>query len=471
MGKKGNLPVLEDFKIETYAAEGKSLGKHNNLVIFVKQGIPGDVVDLQITRKRRNYWEGYPLKYKKYSDLRTEPFCEHFGVCGGCKWQNLKYAMQLEYKQKQVVDQLVRIGKLKVKEVLPIIGSDKQTFYRNKLEFTFSSNRWISTEEIQTKGKDINRNALGFHIPGRFDRILDINQCHLQSNLSNQIRNSVKKFALENKYSFYNQSEKTGFLRNIIIRDTSLGDTMVIVVFQSDDKEKIIEIMEFIGSRFPEVTSLMYMINPKINDAIHDLEVVNFSGKNYITEEINGIQYKIGPKSFFQTNVRQTGKLYEVVKEFAALTGKELVYDLYTGIGTIANYIARECKKVIGIEEIKQAITNAKENSLLNNIRNTAFFVGDMREVFRQNFVVKQGLPDIVITDPPRAGMHANVVKNIILAEPKILVYVSCNAATQARDLHLLSEKYSVETIQPVDMFPHTHHVENVAKLTLNTRR
>ncbi len=465
MGRKKKLPLLEGIEITDVAAEGKALARVEDMVVFVPGLVPGDIADIQINRKRKNYMEGFVVKLQKPSDLRVEPACRHFNVCGGCKWQHLPYEKQLFYKQKQVEDNLQRIGKIDLPEINPIVGSQQQYEYRNKLEYTFSATRWLSDEEIQSGQEITDRRALGFHIPGKFDRVLAIEKCHLQQDLSNRIRNSVKEFTFQNDYSYYHQRNNEGFMRNLIVRNTSLGEWMVVVVFNAEEEFLIRMLMEYLSSSFPEITSLMYVINPKMNDTIHDLEVFLFSGRDHIFEELDGLRFKIGPKSFFQTNSKQALELYRITKSFADLTGDEVVYDLYTGTGTIANYLAKSCKKVVGIENVEAAIADAKINAEINGIENTLFFAGDMKDILNDTFIKEKGRPDVIITDPPRAGMHADVVHAILGALPQRIVYVSCNPATQARDIQLLSEKYKVTKIQPVDMFPHTHHVENVVRL------
>jgi len=465
VARRKKLPIIEDLKITDFAAEGKSLARVNNIVVFVQGMVPGDIADVQITRQRKKYMEGYALKLKKKSDDRVVPFCSHFGTCGGCKWQILAYEKQLMYKQQQVSDHLQRIAKVSVPEIKPIIGSQNQQFYRNKLEYTFSSSRWLNDGEIKSGVEFIDRRALGFHLPGKFDRILNIDKCYLQHDFSNQIRNKVREFTIENDYDYYHQRSNSGLMRNLIIRNSSIGEWMVIVVFQNDDRDKIIPLMNLLKSEFPSITSLLYVINPKLNDTINDLEIHLYSGRDHIFEKLNGLTFKIGPKSFFQTNTAQTLELYKLALKYAELNGNELAYDLYTGTGTIANFIAPHCKKVIGIESIPDAIENAQINSEINKIKNTSFIVGDIKDVLNQDFFTKYGLPEVIITDPPRMGMHANVVKAIIEAAPKRIVYISCNPATQARDIQLLGDHYAVNIVQPVDMFPHTHHVENIVRL------
>lgn len=465
MGRRKNLPLIENLEITDFAAEGKSLARHDNMVVFVKGLIPGDVADVQVTRKRKKYLEGYSVALKKESKYRVEPFCQHFGVCGGCKWQILSYEKQLAFKQKQVADQLQRIAKIKLPEISPIIGSKHQQYYRNKLEYTFSSGRWLSNEEIKSGAEIDDRRALGFHLPGKFDRVLPIETCYLQDDLSNKIRNRIREFTLQNGYKYYNQREYAGLMRNLIIRNTHQGEWMVILVFACNDPEKIESLMSMVASEFPAVTSLLYVINTKKNDTISDQEILLFSGRDYIFEKLGELTFKIGPKSFFQTNTLQAFELYKIALEFADLKGEETVYDLYTGTGTIANFVASHCKKVIGIENIQEAIADAQVNSEINKINNTEFITGDIKDTLSQEFVKKYGQPDVIIADPPRAGMHEGVVKTIIETAPERIVYISCNPATQARDLQLLNQHYKIKAIQPVDMFPHTHHVENVVRL------
>lgn len=464
MGRKKVLPLLENVEIVDIAAEGNSISKVDGKILFVPQGIPGDIVDVQVTRKRTNFMEGKIVALKKPSLSRIEPFCSHFGICGGCKWQHLPYEMQLAWKEKQVTENIKRIGQVEVEKVYPIMASANERFYRNKLEYTFSNNRWLPKELIN--GADFVREpGVGFHIPGMFDKVLDIAYCYHQPDPSNEIRLSVKKFVMENNLSFFDLRSKVGLMRNLIIRNTNLNQWMVIVVFGENNEEQIQKVLNHISVTFPDITSLMYVVNQKVNDTIHDQEVKLYKGLPYIVETMEDLKFKVGPKSFFQTNSLQAYNLYSVARKFAKLTGKEVIYDLYTGTGTIANFVAHQAKKVIGIEYIVDAIEDAKENSKINNIDNTYFFAGDMKDILVQNFIDKNGKPDIIITDPPRAGMHPDVVKAILYASPQKIVYVSCNPATQARDIQLISESYSVAEIQPVDMFPHTHHVENVALL------
>ncbi len=463
--KRKQLPLLENIVITDVAAEGKSIAKVDGMAVFVPFAVPGDIVDIQLTRKRRSFAEGKVVRFKGYSEKRAEPFCEHFGVCGGCKWQNMPYGEQLNYKHKQVVDNLERIAKVELPDIESIIGAPKASFYRNKLEFTFSDKRWLTDAEISSAKEYSQKEALGFHIPGMFDKVLDIDRCWLMDDLHNEIRNSVRKFCLDNGYSFFGLRNQEGLMRTLIIRNTSIGEWMVIVVFYEDDEEKRERLLKHIKTEFPQITSLLYIINQKANDTITDQEVVTWSGRDHIFEEMEDLRFKIGAKSFYQTNSEQAYHLYEIAREFAQLNGDELVYDLYTGIGTIANFIARDVKKVVGIEYVDEAIEDAKVNSDINGITNTIFFAGDMKDVLTSQFIAEHGRPDIIITDPPRAGMHDDVINAILAAEPKRIVYVSCNPATQARDLGLLDNKYNVSRVQPIDMFPQTHHVENVVLL------
>ena len=466
--KKKELPLLEKVTITDVAAEGKAVAKVNELVIFVPYVVPGDVVDLQVKRKKNHYAEAVAVKFHEKSPLRTEPFCSHFGVCGGCKWQCLSYEEQLKYKQKQVFDNLTRIGKVELPEFRPILGSEKTCFYRNKLEFTFSNKRWLTEEEVKQDVKYDQMNAVGFHIPGAFDKVLAIDKCWLQDDISNQIRNAVRDYAYAHNFPFFDLRTQEGLLRNIMVRTSSTGELMVVLqckVTDDEGRRKMEEILQFMADSFPQITSLMYVINNKCNDTIGDLDVEVFKGNDHIFEEMEGLRFKVGPKSFYQTNSEQAYNLYKVAREFAGLTGNELVYDLYTGTGTIANFVARQARKVVGIEYVPEAIEDAKVNSALNGIDNTLFYAGDMKDILTNDFIAEHGRPDVIITDPPRAGMHNDVIDVILAAEPKRIVYVSCNPATQARDLQLLDGKYKVTAVQPVDMFPHTHHVENVVQL------
>ncbi|MFR9165867.1 MAG: 23S rRNA (uracil(1939)-C(5))-methyltransferase RlmD [Dysgonomonas sp.] len=463
--KKKALPVIENVEITDIAAEGKAIAKVDDMVVFVPYVVPGDVIDLQLTRKKNKYAEGKPAKFIKYSPLRIDAFCEHFGVCGGCKWQILPYREQLKYKQKQVVDNLTRIGKIELPEISPILGSEKTEFYRNKLEFTFSNKKWLTYEQVASGQSFDDMDALGFHIPGMFDKVLDINKCWLQDNISNEIRNFIRQFCKENGCSFFDLRNQNGLMRNLIVRTSSTGELMLIVVFFENDKEKIKLLLNATADKFPQITSLLYIINQKANDTITDQQVLKWKGNDFIYEEMEGLKFKIGPKSFYQTNSEQAYNLYKIARDFAGLTGDELVYDLYTGTGTIANFVAKEAKKVIGIEYVEEAIDDAKFNSQNNKIENTLFYAGDMKNILTHYFIEEHGKPDVIITDPPRAGMHDDVIDAILFADPDRIVYVSCNPATQARDLNLLDTKYRVEKVQPVDMFPHTHHVENVVLL------
>lgn len=463
--KKKELPVVEQIEITDVAAEGKAIARHNDMVIFVPYVAPGDVVDLQLYRKKHRYAEGRVMKFHSFSPMRVEPFCAQFSICGGCKWQHLPYEEQLKFKQKQVTDNLTRIGKIDLPEISPILGSKKTTFYRNKLEFTFSNKSWLTQEELQSEQTFDCRNALGFHIPGMFDKVLDIKKCWLQDDISNRIRLCIRQFALDNNYPFFDLREQHGLMRNIIIRTSSTGEIMLIVVFYENDSEKIEALMHHVGDSFPQITSLLYIVNQKANDTITDQEIHVFRGRDYILEQMEGLQFKIGSKSFYQTNSEQAYELYKIARNFASLTGNELVYDLYTGTGTIANFVARQARQVIGIEYVPEAIEDAKVNAALNKITNTKFYAGDMKDILTASFIEEHGRPDVIITDPPRAGMHDDVIKAILFAAPERIVYVSCNPATQARDLSLLDAQYQVAAVQPVDMFPHTQHVENVVLL------
>ena len=500
--KKKELPLLEQVTITDVAAEGKALARVNDMVVFVPYVVPGDVVDLQVKRKKHSYAEAVAVKFHEYSPLRSEPFCKHFGVCGGCKWQCLKYEEQLRYKQKQVTDNLTRIGKVELPEILPILGSEKTERYRNKLEFTFSNKRWLTQEEINSELKiengklkvdstddaaqpednsqfsifnsQFNRNAVGFHIPGAFDKVLAIDECHLMDDICNRIRNGVRDYAYEHDLTFFDLRSQEGMLRNMMIRiaedenDRSIKGLMVVMQFKivaPNEEVQMNQLLQFMADTWPEITSLIYVINNKCNDTIGDLPIHVFKGDDHIIEEMEGLKFKVGPKSFYQTNSRQAYNLYKVAREFAGLTGNELVYDLYTGTGTIANFVSRQARQVIGIEYVPEAIEDAKVNSAINGIDNTLFFAGDMKDILNQEFINEYGRPEVIITDPPRAGMHNDVIDTILFAEPERIVYVSCNPATQARDLSLLDVKYRVTRVQPVDMFPHTHHVENVVLL------
>jgi len=462
---KKPLPILENVTILDVAAEGKAIAKNNDMVIFVPYVAPGDIVDIQLTRKKNSYAEGKAVNFHSYSTERVEPVCEHFGVCGGCKWQHLNYQAQLTYKQQQVTDNLTRIGKIELPDISPILGSKDITHYRNKLEFTFSNKRWMTDEEIKSNAQFEDMNALGFHIPTYFDKVLDIKKCWLQDDIANQIRLAVRSYAIEHHLAFFDLRNQAGFLRNMIIRTSTTGELMLIMVFFKEDKEKRENLLDHLLSLFPNITSLVYIINEKVNDTITDQDVILYHGRDHIFEQMEDLKFKVGAKSFYQTNSKQAYELYKIVRDFAQLSGNELVYDLYTGTGTIANFVSHQAKKVVGIEYVPEAIEDAKVNSELNSVQNTLFYAGDMKDILNNDFINEHGHPDVIITDPPRAGMHTNVVDAIIFAAPKRIVYVSCNPATQARDLSLLDEQYKVTRVQPVDMFPHTHHVENVVLL------
>lgn len=466
--KKKEYPLLERVEITAVAAEGKALARVNDLVVFVPFVVPGDVVDLKILRKKHSYAEAEAVKFHEYSSERAVPFCKHYGVCGGCKWQCLAYEHQLKYKQQQVVDALTRIGKVQIPEVLPILGSECTREYRNKLEFTFSNKRWLTWEEVEKSVKYDNMNALGFHIPGAFDKVLDIEECHLMDDLNNRLRNGIRDFAVRESIPFFDLRSQEGVLRGIMIRTSTTGEVMLLLqakVVDDSQIEQLNKVLQYIADTFDEVTSLLYVINNKCNDTFGDLPVHTYKGTDVIYEEMEGLRFKVGPKSFYQTNSRQAYNLYKVAREFAALTGDEVVYDLYTGTGTIANFVARRAKKVVGIEYVEDAVADARVNSELNGLDNLTFFAGDMKDILTREFIEEHGRPDVIITDPPRAGMHTDVIDTILFAAPRRIVYVSCNPATQARDLSLLDCDYRVLAVQPVDMFPHTHHVENVVLL------
>lgn len=466
--KKKPLPILEGVTITDVAAEGKSLTRVDDMVVFVPFAVPGDVVDLQVRKKKHHYCEAEVVRFIKYSERRAEPVCQHFGICGGCKWQNLPYEDQLKAKQKQVHDQLTRIGKVELPDFRPILGSEKIYEYRNKLEFSCSNKRWLTKEEVNSGVQLDHKNAIGFHITGAFDKIYPIEKCWLMDDLCNQIRNEIRDYALNNGISFFDVREQTGLLRDIMIRNSSTGEWMVLVQFkfqEQGDEQRAHDLLQHIGDRFPQITSLLYVNNQKCNDTFSDQTVEVFKGKDHITEMMDKLQFKVAAKSFYQTNTQQAFHLYEVARQLAQLTGKELVYDLYTGTGTIANFVARHAQQVIGIEYVEDAISDAKANSKCNGIENTLFYAGDMKDILTDEFVKQHGKPDVIITDPPRAGMHPDVIQTILRAAPKRIVYVSCNPATQARDLEVLNEQYQVEAVQPVDMFPHTPHVENVVLL------
>ncbi len=464
MTKRKN--IIEQVTIDDFAAEAKCVAKVDGKVIFVQNSAPGDVADLRIIKKKKNYLEAVPVLFHRLSDFRQDPICSHFGSCGGCKWQHVQYQHQLDFKFKQVKDQFERIGKLSDFELFPVMGSHRTEFYRNKLEFTFSNQRWLSNSEIES-GESLDRNGLGFHKPGRFDKVLDIDKCYLQNQLSNDIRNSVKNFARWENIPFYDLKEHVGFLRNLIIRTSNTGECMVILQVKSDEIDTISRILNYVLQTFPEITSLYYIINPKANESYQDLEAVHYSGNKFITEKMEDLSFIVGPKSFFQTNSYQAYHLYSLLRELAAIRPDEIVYDLYTGTGSIANFVARQAKKVIGIEYIEEAVADAKLNSKYNQIENTAFIAGDIKEVLNDDLFSAYGSPDVVITDPPRAGMHQDVINRILQYKPGRIIYVSCNPATQARDIYLLRESYRLLKSQPVDMFPHTHHIENVALLEL----
>lgn len=467
MGRKKLDLILENVKIETVAAEGKSLAHVDGTVVFVEFAVPGDIVNVKVTKKKKNYMEGFILEIVKPSEDRLQPFCEHFGICGGCRWQPLPYDMQLKAKQQQVWDQLVRIGHLEIPDISPILPSDKTKYYRNKLEFTFSNKRWIYNNEDPDSLTDEERLGLGFHVGKFFDKVLDIKHCSLQPEPSNEIRLFIREYAVTHNLEFYNIRENTGFLRNIIVRNNQVGDVMLTVCFAYDDQDKIVPMLDAIAAEFPQIKSLHYVINEKLNDSISDLDCILYKGEDAIWETMGKLKFKIGPKSFYQTNSEQAYKLYSVAKEFAALTGNEVVYDLYTGTGTIAQFISDKASKVIGIEYVKEAIEDARINAEANGITNCTFFDGDMKDILTADFIKEHGKPEVMIIDPPRAGMHPDVVKVIIEAAPERIVYVSCNPASQARDLAMMSPMYEITAVQPVDMFPHTMHVENVCALKL----
>ncbi len=466
MRKKNTGQIFENVGIIDAGAKGKTIGKApDGRVIFLTNAVPGDVVDVRTTKKRKAYFEGEAINFHSLSDKRTDPKCEHFGVCGGCKWQHMGYGHQLYYKQKEIENNLRRIGHLELPETSAILGSEKQYFYRNKMEFSFSDRRWLTHEEIASnKGID-DKDALGFHIPGMWDKILDIKKCHLQEDPSNAIRMEIKDFAIKNHISFFNPRHHTGELRTLMIRTSSNGELMVLIQFFEDEGIKRNLVLGHLAKMFPQITSLLYVINQKQNDTIYDQKVICFAGRDHIFEEMEGLTFKINAKSFYQTNSAQAYELYKFILNFAGLTGEELVYDLYTGTGTIAQFVAKKAKKVIGIESVPEAIDDARANAKLNKLNNVAFFVGDMKTVFNPGFVEANGIPEIIIADPPRDGMHVNVIRQILKTAPKRVVYVSCNSATQARDLAAMKELYSISKVQPVDMFPQTHHVENIVLL------
>lgn len=464
--RRTNKVVFEDLKVIDTATKGKTIAHApDGRVVFINNAVPGDVVTVQTTKKRKSYYEGKAISFSAYSDKRVEPKCEYFGTCGGCKWQFMSYKDQLFYKQKEVDNNLKRIGKIEIQETLPILGAQEHYFYRNKMEFSFSDSKWLTQEQINSDSIIKNRNALGFHIPGMWDKILDINKCYLQQDPSNAIRNFIKKKAEDLNLSFYNARKQEGFLRTLMLRTSSTGDVMVLIQFFYEDKENRIKLMQAVSKQFPEITALLYVVNTKGNDTIYDQEVICFAGNDFIFEEMEGLRFKINAKSFYQTNSVQAYELYKITRSFADLSGNEIVYDLYTGTGTIAQFVAKNAKKVIGIESVPEAIDSAKENAILNKLENTEFYVGDMKTVFNDAFLAKHGQPDVVITDPPRDGMHQDVVKQLLKISASKIVYVSCNSATQARDLALLDKHYEIVKSQAVDMFPQTHHIENVVLL------
>ena len=461
-----NKIVFNHIKVLDAGAKGLSVAKApDGKVIFIPNVVPGDVVDIQTLKKRKAYYEGKAVRFHEFSEHRIDPVCEHFGVCGGCKWQNMKYSQQLFYKQNEVKNHLQRIGKIELPEFEPILGSEKQFFYRNKMEFGFSNSRWLTQDEIESQDDLGNRNALGFHIPKMWDKILDINKCHLQEDPSNAIRNEIREFANLNKLTFFNPRSHEGLLRTLMLRTASTGEIMVLIQFFEDDKQNRELLLDHLYEKFPQITSLQYVINNKANDTLYDTDVKLFKGRDYILEEMEGMKFSINAKSFYQTNSEQAYELYKITRDFAGLTGNEIVYDLYTGTGTIAQFVSTKAKKVIGVESVPEAIEDAKENAKRNEITNCEFFVGDMKVVFNEAFIANHGKPDVIITDPPRDGMHKDVIEQILKIEPQKVVYVSCNSATQARDLALMDKKYKVTRVRPVDMFPQTHHVENVVLL------
>lgn len=461
---------IQNVSVIDIAEEGKGVGKSDELVLFIEKAVPGDIVNVELLKKKKNFAEAKVSEIVRPSEHRTEPFCPHFGICGGCKWQHMTYEAQLLYKQKSVSNVLERLAKVDTSQMEPILPSFETRYYRNKLEFTFSNKRWLTTEDLESADEQ-QMDALGFHVPLRFDKILDVQTCYLQSSPSNEIRNSLREFAIKNNISFYDLRSHEGALRNLIIRTATTGELMAIVVFAYPTDEEVQKVMSFLQQNFPQTTSLLYILNQKKNDTIFDQEIQVFAGRDYIFEEMEGLTFKIGPKSFYQTNSLQAHELYMITREFAGFKGDELVYDLYTGAGTIANFVARQVRQVVGIEYVPSAIEDAKLNSGINNIANTLFYAGDMKDILTADFVAGHGKPDVVITDPPRAGMHADVVARLLEIEAPKIVYVSCNAATQARDIALLNEKYMVRRIRPVDMFPHTQHVENVVLLELKRGR
>jgi 23S rRNA (uracil1939-C5)-methyltransferase len=472
--KKKQPIILQDIVVEDYAAEGKSLAKLNGKVIFIERAVPGDIVDIQLTKNKKDWAEAYPIHFKKYAELRTTPFCEHFGICGGCQWQMLPYTQQLLYKQKQVADNLSRIGKVILPEMLPIIGAEQTEYYRNKVEYTFATKRFVPTQEFnQLKSEGlpiINEGSYaGFHAKGMFDKVVEINQCHLQEEPSNALRKAVIAFCNENDIAMYDVKTHTGWMRNMMVRIATTGEWMANIVVGFDDQKLIKNLMEFVLEKFPSITTLLYTINPKLNDSIYDLNPIAYFGKGYILEKLEGYTFIISPKSFFQTNTKQAEKLYSVTRDFAELNGTQIVYDLYCGTGSIGIFVSDKAKKIIGVETVPEAIEDAKKNAALNNIQHASFFAGDVIKICDDQFFAENGKPDVVITDPPRAGMHEKLVQKLLELEAPLIVYVSCNPSTQARDLALLDAKYVVTKIRPVDMFPHTHHIENVVQLKLRS--
>ena len=466
MPRRNKRKLFKEVEVIDAGAKGKSVARaEDGRVIFLNNAVPGDVVDIQTYKQRKAYYEGKAVHFHKYSSKRTEPKCTYFGTCGGCKWQHMDYASQLEYKEKEVVNNLTRLGHLDLPEVTPIHGSKAQYYYRNKMEFSFSDSRWLTEDEINSKDPIGNRNAIGFHIPGMWDKIIDIDHCWLQKDPSNAIRNSIRNFATEQGMAFFNARNKTGLLRTLMIRTSSTGELMVLIQFFENDTEAIESLMDFLKTSFPEITALLYVVNSKANDTLYDQDIICYAGRDHIFEEMEGLKFKINAKSFYQTNSEQAHELYKITRDFAGLSGNELVYDLYTGTGTIAQFVSRKAKFVVGVEAVPDAITAAKENAQLNGIDNVSFHVGDMKQVFNDAFIAEHGQPEVVITDPPRDGMHKDVVQQLLKLNPKRIVYVSCNSATQARDLELMKQAYKIVKVQPVDMFPQTHHVENVVLL------
>ena len=473
MKKRKNV-VLEDLAVTAYAAGGKSIAKLDGKVVFIEGAVPGDQVDVKLSKNKKDWAEGKVLRFRKYSDERVTPFCQHFGICGGCKWQMLPYDKQLQYKEEEVSAQMKRIGKIDLPEMIPIVGAGETRYYRNKLEYTFSSRKYFTEEEIAAlpMSEDGPRGlpsipAFGFHVPGSFDKVIDIHECFLQSDPSNAIRNQLRTYALSQGYAFYDIRNHVGLLRNLMIRLCTTGDLMINLVFGEDDHNARVDLLNFLQKHFPSITSLYYTINKKFNDSLYDQSPILFSGNPYAIEMLGGLKFKVGPKSFFKTNTKQAERLYQITKDFANLTGTETVYDLYCGTGSIGLFLCDKAKKIVGVEVIEEAVQDANENALLNNISNAQFFAGDVAEVCTDDFFLNHGKPEVIIIDPPRAGMHEKLVRQVLQMESPLVVYVSCNPATQARDLQLLSEKYDVTAICPVDMFPHTHHIENVVQLKL----